>query len=58
MVSYGRRRRVWRLTCEDGEVLVLVLPEMLDCSNEPEWCNHGGFGSGTSGEEGGTTEVR
>jgi len=32
-----------RLTREDGEVLVRVLPEMLDCSGELEWCDHGGF---------------
>jgi len=32
-----------RLTGEDGEVLVRVLPEMLDCSSELEWCDHGGF---------------
>jgi len=33
-----------RLTREDGEVLVQVLPEMLDCSGVLEWCDHGGFG--------------
>ena len=42
-VSRDGRRRVWRLTREDGEVLVRGLPEMLDCSGELEWCDHGGF---------------
>jgi len=47
-----------RLTREDGEVLVQVLPKMLDCSGVLEWCDHGDSGSGTSGEEGGATEAR
>ncbi|QCD87513.1 hypothetical protein DEO72_LG3g2049 [Vigna unguiculata] len=54
VVLRGGRRRVCRLTREDGKVLVRVLSKMLDYSNELEWCDHGGSGNGTSGEEGGT----
>ena len=35
-------------------MLVRVLSKMLDCSNELEWCDHGGSDNGASGEEGGT----